>query len=159
MRRLFEVLDWMPWPVRARLLSASGIAIGKNSCIEPGFRCHHLVSLTVGPETYINVNFLIDGEADVSIGSGVRIGPRVTMLTGDHEITENPRCRSTSLVRHYDCSIGDGAWIGGVVTILPRVSIAHGCVIGAGSLVTKSTEPNTLYLGAPAKPVKTLPVA
>ncbi len=43
---------------------------------------------------------------------------------------------------------------GASVTILPGVVLAEGSVIGANSLVTKSTEPWTIYAGSPAKPVK-----
>lgn len=38
--------------------------------------------------------------------------------------------------------------------VMPGVTLAEGCVIGANSLVTKSTEPWTIYAGNPAKPLK-----
>lgn len=38
--------------------------------------------------------------------------------------------------------------------VLPGVIIAEGSVIGANSLITKSTEPWTVYVGSPAKPIK-----
>ena len=50
--------------------------------------------------------------------------------------------------------IGSNVWIGGSVTILPGVHIGDGCVIGAGSVVTKDTEPNSIYVGNPAKMLK-----
>lgn len=43
------------------------------------------------------------------------------------------------------------------VVIMPGVTLAEGCVVGANSLVTKSTEPWTVYVGSPARPVKTRP--
>ncbi len=43
---------------------------------------------------------------------------------------------------------------GANVTILPGVTLGEGSVIGACSLVTKDTEPWTIYVGVPAKPVK-----
>ena len=43
---------------------------------------------------------------------------------------------------------------GANVTILPGVTLAEGSVIGACSLVTKNTEPWTIYIGVPAKPFK-----
>lgn len=52
--------------------------------------------------------------------------------------------------------VEDGVWIGANATILPGVTIAEGCIIGAGALVNKSTEPNGLYVGVPAKRIKDL---
>ena len=34
------------------------------------------------------------------------------------------------------------------------VTIANGCIIAAGSIVTKDTEPYSIYAGNPAKKVK-----
>jgi len=47
--------------------------------------------------------------------------------------------------------------VGCNVVILPGVTLAEGSVIGASSLVTKSTEPWTIYYGTPARPVKSRP--
>ena len=49
----------------------------------------------------------------------------------------------------------DFANIGANVTVFPGVTLAEGSVIGACSLVTKNTEPWTIYYGVPAKPIKT----
>jgi len=48
----------------------------------------------------------------------------------------------------------DFANTGANVTILPGVILREGSVVGANSLVTKSTEPWTIYAGSPARPVK-----
>lgn len=39
-------------------------------------------------------------------------------------------------------------------TIMPGVTLAEGSILGANSLLTKDTEPWTIYVGSPAKPVK-----
>jgi acetyltransferase-like isoleucine patch superfamily enzyme len=53
-------------------------------------------------------------------------------------------------------TIGAGSWIGCNVTLLPGANIAPGCVIGAGSVVTKPTLPDGVYVGAPARLVRFL---
>lgn len=40
-------------------------------------------------------------------------------------------------------------------SIMPGVTLAEGSVLGANSLLTKSTEPWTIYVGSPARPIKT----
>ncbi|HEY5306105.1 MAG TPA: DapH/DapD/GlmU-related protein [Pseudolabrys sp.] len=47
--------------------------------------------------------------------------------------------------------------VGTNAVIMPGVTLAEGSVIGACSLVTKSTEPWTIYAGTPAKPLKQRP--
>lgn len=45
-------------------------------------------------------------------------------------------------------------WIGHGTIILSNVKISKGCVIAAGSILTKSTEPYGIYAGVPAKRIK-----
>jgi acetyltransferase-like isoleucine patch superfamily enzyme len=48
----------------------------------------------------------------------------------------------------------DFASIGTNVVINPGITLAEGSVVGANSFLTKNTEPWTIYVGNPAKPVK-----
>ena len=47
--------------------------------------------------------------------------------------------------------IGDGVDIGSNAVILGAISLGDGCVIGAGSVVTKSVESNAVMVGNPAR--------
>ncbi|MGT2874994.1 DapH/DapD/GlmU-related protein, partial [Streptococcus gallolyticus subsp. gallolyticus] len=53
-------------------------------------------------------------------------------------------------------TIGDNAWFGGGVTILPGVTLGDNVVVGAGAVVTKSFGDNVVLAGNPAKIIKTL---
>jgi maltose O-acetyltransferase len=44
-------------------------------------------------------------------------------------------------------TIGRDCWIGGGPIILPRVTVGHGCVIAAGSDVTKAVPPGSAMAG------------
>ena len=46
------------------------------------------------------------------------------------------------------------ATLGVNCTVLPGVTLGEGCIVGANSLVTKDTEPWTIYAGSPARPIK-----
>jgi acetyltransferase-like isoleucine patch superfamily enzyme len=39
-------------------------------------------------------------------------------------------------------------------SIMPGITLAEGSILGANSLLTKDTEPWTIYIGSPAKPIK-----
>ena len=51
--------------------------------------------------------------------------------------------------------IENGVWIGSGAKVLDGVKIGENSVIGAGSIVTKSVPPFTVYGGVPAKLIKT----
>ena len=43
------------------------------------------------------------------------------------------------------------------VIVLPGVTIGEGCIMGAGAVITQDTEPDSVYLGVPARKVRSLP--
>jgi acetyltransferase-like isoleucine patch superfamily enzyme len=51
----------------------------------------------------------------------------------------------------------DFANVGTNAVVMPGVTLAQGSVVGACSLVTHSTEPWTVYVGVPARPLKARP--
>lgn len=53
-----------------------------------------------------------------------------------------------------DIEIGNDVWFGTRVVVLPGVRVADGCVVGAGSVVTRSlAEPYGIYAGNPARQI------
>jgi lipopolysaccharide O-acetyltransferase len=50
--------------------------------------------------------------------------------------------------------IGKNCWFGDRVSIMPGVTIGDGVVVGAGSIVTKDIQSNSLAVGVPAKIIK-----
>jgi len=47
--------------------------------------------------------------------------------------------------------VGNDVWIGAHAIIMPRVTIGHGAVIGAGAVVTKDVPPYAVVVGVPAR--------
>ncbi|MEC8567809.1 MAG: CatB-related O-acetyltransferase [Pseudomonadota bacterium] len=50
--------------------------------------------------------------------------------------------------------IGHDVWIGSGVQIMPKVTIGHGAVVAAGSVVTKDVPPYAIVGGVPARVIK-----
>ena len=158
------------------LLKSCGqdVFISKNVEI----RRPHLV--TVGNHVAIDSGVYITTQAE--IGDYTHLSPYITVIGGakskiiiEHFVTIAAGSR---LIAGSDKFLGDGftsvtvpdqyrdtvefstihikqfAGIGTNVVIMPGVTIAEGSVIGACSLVTKDTEPWTIYTGVPARPVK-----
>lgn len=91
---------------------------------------------------------------DIIIGDNVSIAFNCTFINSTHKMGDENQRAGVGLAKKI--IVEDGCWIGANTTILPGVKISKGCIVGANSLVTISTEPNGLYIGSPAKRVKTL---
>jgi acetyltransferase-like isoleucine patch superfamily enzyme len=104
--------------------------------------------LRVGDFVEINPGTVIYGE--VTIGDNCMIAPNTVIAGGTHGTARGSVMRlQPSTIQPVE--ICDDVWIGANATITGGVRIAQGCVIGAGSVVTRSTEPFGIYAGAPAK--------
>ena len=102
--------------------------------------------LKIGNGTYLNRNTLIVCEDRVEIGKNCKIAWDVIIMDSDlHPINES------SPIVNKPVYIEDDVWIGCRSIILKGVTIGHGAVIAAGSVVTKNIPPRTVYGGSPAK--------
>jgi maltose O-acetyltransferase len=116
-----------------------------------------LCGVKVGRGCYIGFNVICDTNFSelIEIGNNVTISHNTLIFA--HTVTPT----SSYLGRIYNqikgVSIADGAWIGANCTILPGVSIGTNCMVGAGSVVSKSTESYSLCAGNPCRKIKDLP--
>ncbi|MDD2877780.1 MAG: acyltransferase [Acidiphilium sp.] len=144
----------LPVRFRMKIMRYLGFKMAEGSCVWSGasFRSNRVM---MGSDVFINVGFFYDGCDTLRIGKNVRIGQFVRAITGTHNIgPSHQRCLVEAICKPVE--IQDGCWIGTGAIILPGVTIARGCVIAAGAIVTKSTEPNGLYAGNPARFVRML---
>ena len=85
----------------------------------------------------------------------VRVGDDCVLWSGNHVghrtvIEDHVFVSSHAVISGY-CRIGEGSFIGVNATFNDGVKVAPYNVIGAGSLVTRDTEPGRVYVGSPAK--------
>lgn len=97
---------------------------------------------------YINRYCKIRCYDEITIGNGVAISENFTIWDSDAHQMMNGSEPTQPIV------IGNKVWIGTNVTVLKGVKIGDGCVIAAGSLVTKDVPANCLAAGVPAKVIK-----
>lgn len=102
--------------------------------------------LTLGRFTNIAAKSTIICASDAYLGEGLITAPGVPEEMRDRLIVE-------------PIVFENFANVGANVTILPGVTLAEGCVIGACSFVPRGTktEPWTIYAGNPIKPIKKRP--
>ncbi len=113
---------------------------------------HFNPQVSVGEFSSIGVSCELDGP--VTIGKYVMMGPETVIYTRNHRFSslDMPMCQQ-GYDEYRPVTIEDDVWIGRRVIILPGVTISHGCVLGAGAVVTKNTEPFGIYGGVPAKKI------
>ncbi|MDD4777213.1 MAG: acyltransferase [Fermentimonas sp.] len=116
--------------------------IGSNCNI-----CAHVFienNVTVGDNVTIkNGVQLWDG---VTIEDNVFIGPNATFT---NELIPKSRVYDAENIK--ETIVKNGASIGANATILPGVIIGEHAFVGAGSVITSSVPPYTLYYGNPAR--------
>jgi acetyltransferase-like isoleucine patch superfamily enzyme len=86
----------------------------------------------------------------VSIGSGVAIGIRTTIIA---HFRSNIGGEAGAPSSAPTVRIEDDVFLGPGVIVLPNVTIGRGAVVNAGSVVTKSVAPMTMVQGNPAAPI------
>lgn len=144
--------------IRRTLMKMLGVNIPNSSYVAAGTIIGS-DKIEIGERVGVNIGCHLDGAAAVTLEENVRLGSRVTILTGTHDIEPDVIRRDLSKKTiPMPVRIGRGSWICANVTILPGVQIGEGCVVAAGSVVTKSLEANGLYAGVPARLIRQLPV-
>jgi len=143
---------------RTALLRRAGMKIGNSSLIQgpmhitgEGNPCEQI---SIGTFTLISGSLHCDIGAPLQIGSRVRIGHDVSLLTVDHRV--GPEEMRSGDRKFGTIEIGDGAWLASRVVVLPGVSIGAGAIVAAASVVTRDIPPNTLAVGVPARVVRNL---
>lgn len=113
-------------------------------------------TLKIGSNVSISDYVTIDVCNDIYIGDDVALGHGVTLFTHNHDYTDFSKAAWKGGVLHAPIVIEDGAWIGANVTIMPGVRIGKRAVIGTGAIVTSDVDENGLYVGIPARKVKSI---
>ena len=106
-------------------------------------------SLTMlGAGTFVNHGcYFMDG-GGITIGQNCFIGPFTGFYTATHP-TDYAR-RNQGLEWAKPIRVGDNCWFGANCSVMPGVTIGNGCVIAAGSVVTKDIPDNSIAAGVPA---------
>jgi acetyltransferase-like isoleucine patch superfamily enzyme len=130
------------------------ISLGENSriCEYVIIRCRG-AKVSIGSNTDIGpFTVIFSGEDGVIIGNDVMIAPHCVIASGNHRFDNiDTTMKNAGGISKGPIIIEDDVWIGANCTITSGVIIRKGSIVGANSVVTKNTEPNSINCGVPAK--------
>lgn len=127
-------------------------SVGVNYEIRPPFYCDYGFNISIGENFFANFNTVFIDCSRIVIGNNVMFGPNCCIDGAGHP-TDSIR-RNAGFEYAYPITIEDDVWLGSGVHIMPGVTIGRGCVIGAGSIVTKDIPPYSLAVGNPCHVIR-----
>ena len=120
----------------SRLMTPTTVVRGKN--------------VKIGKRVVIMNNSLFMSAGGITIEDDVLVAANAQLISNNHDPEEHQIITCKPVVLKRNC------WIGAGATILPGVTVGENAIVGAGAVVTKDVEPNTVVGGIPAKLIKKL---
>lgn len=148
---------------RAEILRQIVGKMGENCFMQGPIYFHYGTHTTIGNNLFANFNFTVQDDAPVTIGDHCNFGPNVTLVTPIHPMLPEerkvliaPDGTPKRLCYAKPIHIGNDCWFGANVVVCPGVTIGDGCVIGAGSVVTRDIPPMSFAAGSPCRVIHPL---
>lgn len=144
-------------------LSQKGVLLGNNVTIAKftTIQCTGViqelgVGLEIGDNSAVGAYSFLGAQGGIKIGSNVIMGPKVGIHAENHTYQDPKTPIRLQKTSRKGIVIEDNCWIGANSTIVDGVHIHQGCVVAAGSVVTKDVPPHTLVAGVPARVLKNI---
>ena len=134
--------------------------VGKTFYFQGPVQINYGSHTHIGENFFANFNCTIMDDAEVIIGDNVCFGPNVSIMATNHPLIASERMMvnpdgSTKMAEYAEpVKIGNDCWLACNCVVIGGVTIGDGCVIGAGSVVTKDIPAGYLAYGVPAKPIR-----
>jgi|SRR5690606_11273511 len=131
----------------------------KNLTVGSNFKLGRGCIISRKNKIHIGKNFFMGNHchlaADMEVGDEVMFASQVSCVGGDHKIdfiqvTMNKSGRDVFKTIH----IKDNVWVGHGAILVHGITLEEGCVVAAGSVVTKDVPANAIVGGNPAKLIR-----
>lgn len=132
-QKILRINSHVPWPVHR-----TSVVVAPQK-IQKGSRCPGL-----------SMGCYLDGRNGILFGDNVWMGPRVSVISMNHDLHDYEKYIVTEPV-----IIGDNCWLATGSIILPGVRLGNHVIVAAGAVVNQSFEEDNIVLGGvPARIIK-----
>jgi len=151
--------NWLPDNVlfmrlRGFLLSPFFKRCGRNLRVARHNVFYSSFNIEIGDDVFIAYGNWFSGSATIQIEDEVMFGPKSIIISGNHGKQNGSFRYGPNILKSI--FIDKGTWIGGNCNILAGATIGKGCLIGAGTVVSKSVPDHVLFAGNPGVLIKTI---
>jgi acetyltransferase-like isoleucine patch superfamily enzyme len=140
-----------------RIVIGERVFVGASSWLEAVGEGDGMPALIIGDGTSMSGMAHITAAQSVRIGRNVLLARNVYISDHNHRF-EDPETPilSQGILEPRPVLVGDGAWLGENVVVLPGVTIGRGAVVGANAVVLSDVPERCVAVGAPARVIRTL---
>jgi acyl carrier protein/carbonic anhydrase/acetyltransferase-like protein (isoleucine patch superfamily) len=136
----------------SRIAIGSGVFVGGSSWLQVLDGHGDGVAISIGDGVSIAGNCVISAVSSIRIGNSASFARNVYIADHAHAYRDPERpILEQGITDVRPVEIGDGAWLGQNVVVLPGVRIGRGAVISANSVVTGNVPDHAVAAGSPAR--------
>ncbi len=140
--------------VRAAWLRQTAARFGSGAWVGQNVFIMGVDRLELADRASVSRGCTLDARGGLSIGTTSMIGFETVIVTHTHKSDRLDVPVREQGMYSDPVRIGANVWIGARSTVLPGVEIGDNCIVGAGSVVTRSVPANTVVAGVPARPIR-----
>ena len=145
--------SWTPsflYPWRGWLLRRFGARIHSTAIVRSSVKIWWPGNLTMGRHASMGPGVICYNVAEITLEDFAIVSQRSHLCTGTHDVND-----PGFPLKSRPISIGSNAWIAAEAFVGPGVVFGEGAVLGARGVAFSKLDPWTIYVGNPAKAVKT----
>ena len=155
--KLFSYLVHLYNFFKVQIVASKFKFCGEDVTIDYDVWFNNAHNISIGSKTFIGKSVLVNALGEITIGKRCGIAAGSKLISGNY-VYDNSDKHIFDEISASPIILGDNVWLGYDVTILAGVTLGEGCIVAAGSVVTKSFDQFSIIAGIPARKIGSVKV-